>query len=394
MSSYDDVHYLAVMKFKLATITAGDPQTAFNNLIDQAWEIAAKTGNIKDLDATQEANFKTWLQNWARIAWDIAAQSMLRPFLAAVTESSTTTTTAGALAIWKQSDWDAFVSSLEKLDCPDFIYRFLDPFLWYLKLTEPYEKAGLEIPPSYFLPIMHVGDLEDMETLREAAKGVSSNAMIHCKKFGIPFSKFSSSKLKAAEIKKSSMWTNLKCLAYFNLVYLKYYDDGSSGIITSKHVSCLTGANVTTDYTNIVYAFFDGQAPGLLHAMFPLFGTYNADFNDIGGIFETYNPNTNEYEFSIFLMKLLGTSWDFATIDVSEADSSMHLLKLFASFYSSAANYGIGWTGTAVTADQLTDFNDWIWFDVVDNLMIGDSVSYGEIHDSAMNAIKYCLYGE
>jgi hypothetical protein len=390
MTSYDDIQHLTIYKLCLSVVTAGDPQTAFNNLLDKAWEIGCKTGNIKDLDTTQEANWKTWVQNWVRIAWDIMSQLRLRPFLPAFTESSTTDTSDTALAIWSQSDWDAFLSSLEKLDCPDFIYRLCQPFQWYIKMTEGYEKAGLEVPPSYFIPTVHREQLTDLATLREAAKAVSSNAMIHSKKFGIPFSKFSTDKLKSQEVLRKDVWDSQDILAFFNIVPLQYYNnDPAEDTLTP--FTAFANNNKTTDYTNAKYAFNDSKPMSILHALFPLFGTYGAVNNDIGGIFEVYGPATAEYDFNVFKVKLLGTSWDGITVS-GGADNN--ILKLFASAYNGDATRAFAWTGTKVTANQTLDFEDWIAFDQRPDLYIGTSVKYEEIHDCAENAVKYMVYGE
>ena len=353
MTSMSDVHYIAVHKAVIGLVEqVGDPQTAFNTLMDIAWEIAAKTGNIKDLDATQEANFKTWVQNWVRIAWEVGAQMILRPFLAAVTESSVTSTSATALTIWVQSDWDNYLASIERLDCPDFVYRFMEPFLFYIKMSEPYEKAGLEIPPSYFIPICYRGDLEDNQTLREAAKAVSGNAMIHCRKFGIPFSKFSADKLKSREVLRENMWHDQTLVAYFNFQILKYYDDGDNGAVIFDQMSStlnLTGANLTDDYTNIKYAFIDGEPLSMMHALYPLFGrAYHATNNPYGEIISSWITDTNEYEFNIHLMKILGTTWDKASIEAADtAGISKQILRMFASFFGGGTTeFGVYFQGT------------------------------------------------
>ena len=394
MTSYDDVHFLAVNKFKIADILGGaDPETTFDLILNLAWEQGCQTGNIKDLDGTQEAAFTEWVKNWTVIAWDIAAQKALRPFLAAIVESSTTTTTVAALAIWTQSDWDNFIISLEKLDCPDFIYRFMKPFLYIIRMTEEYERAGVQIPPSYFLLFEHVHNMADLAAHRDAAKAIAGHSMVHCKKFGIPFSKFSAEKLSCTEVSKMEMWNNQDLLAYFSRLGVSFYDNTPTvKTLGPSNMSIYTGTNKTTDFTNAVYPFIEGQPMSLIHALYPCFGSTIAN-NERGEIFSFVAPQTNEYEVNIRLMKLLGTTWDFGVIETGAVDDAYRYLTLFMAFNSSDATGAMYWTGTKVTANQPPNYSRSIWFQVNPKIMVGTSVSYSEQIDSVDNAFKYMIYG-
>ena len=395
MTSYDDVHHLLVNKWCLADITAGNPQTAFNLLLDQAWEIAAKTGNIKDLDATQEANYKTWVQEWTVIAWDIAAQMALRPLMPAFTEASGSATSANAIYAFVQSDWDALISSLERLDCPDFIYRFIQPFLFIIQMTNEYERAGLTIPPSYFIPICHTHTLALLQAHREAAKAVMGNAMLHSKKFGIPFSKFSSDKLKMNLVQKASIWDNQDILSYFTNVRFIMYDDGDNAQYIMHPPGGQLGGDKTGEFTNYVYPFIDGKPMPQLHAMAMLCGIYNATNNPFGGIFYAFAADTNELESNIACCKLLATSWVHLTFDVSEATAGQQLLMLFMGLWNGDTEIGLTYMGTAVTGvGEVCDEYDWIWTHVREDLMFGTNLKFEETYDNAMNAMKYCVYGE
>lgn len=393
MTSFDDVHYLAVNKCTITDWVAGDPATTIDLIIDKAWEQGCQTGNIKDVNATQESEFSDWVVNWTIIAWDIAAQLMLRPFLPAVTESSTTVTAANALAIWTQSDWDNFVASLERLDCPDFVYRFMQPFLYVIRMTDAYEKAGLVIPPSYFVLIEHIHTLATLSAHREVAKGVSGGAMVHCKKFGIPFSKFSSAKLNATELSKNEIFSNQDLLAYFAIFPIVLYDNTpASKFMWQSNNTIYTGADKVADFTNVVYPFIDGQPMSILHALYPIFG-HTIVNNERAELIKGHSVNAVEYEVGIRLMKLLGTTWDYGMITTGSVDDAYRYLSLFAGFYSSDATGALYWTGTKVTANQPNNFTRHLWFQFNPNIMVGTGVSYNEQLDSVDHAFRYMIYG-
>ena len=393
MTTFDDVQHLSVLKFGITDVTAGDPSTTFDLIMAKAWRQGAQTGNIKDLDATQEANLLTWMAEWLVIAWDIALQQTLRPFLPAITESSSTATAANALTIWTQSDWESFVTSLERLDCPDFVYRFIKPFMYVIRLTESYEKAGLIIPPSYLVIGEHTHTLALLSAHRELAKGVSGNAMTHCKKFGIPFSKFSAAKLVATEVSKDEMWKNQDLMAFFAICPVVLYDNTpASKYLWQSNNTIYTAANLTTDFTNVVYPFIDGQPLSIIHALYPCFA-HSIVNNARGEIFKGMSVNAVEYEVGVRMMKLLGTTWDYGMIESGDAADAYRILCLFAGFYSSDATGALYWTGTKVTANQPMNFNRHLWFQVNSNAMIGTGVSYEEQYDSVDHAFRYMIYG-
>jgi hypothetical protein len=393
MTTYDDIHYLTVNKLNIGNLDdGGNVEAAFNNWIDKAWELGAKTGNIKDLDSTQETAFKDWMRHWLTVAFEVMAQAMLRPFVPAFTESSTTTTTASALAIWKQADWDAFIASLEKLDCPDFVYRFCEPFQWYIKMSEGYEKAGLPIPPSFYIPVEYKHHLSDLQGHRESAKAVSAQAMTHCKKFGIPFSKFSMSKLTAKELNRKGLFENPDIVAFFSAITYSEYDNDPATFVVPPISGQFSGADLTDDYTGQKYAFIDGKPMSVLHSLKQFFyGTYNATNAPYANIFTGEDPDTNEYEVSLRHTSMLGTSWTNGTIS---SLGSLYILEMYMSFYNVGASLGMAYTGTKVTADQTYDVEHWIALRENPDICIGTGVAGEEVLDSAQNVARYMIYGD
>jgi hypothetical protein len=395
MTAYNDIHYLSVIRIALANIDdGGNVEAAFDNVLDVAWEIGAKTGNIKDLDATQETAMKNWFRYWLKMVWDIAAQMMLRPFVPAFTESSTTASSTTACAIWKQADWDAFLQSLEKLDCPDFVYKFMQPFLFTIKMSEGYEKAGLPIPPSYVLPITHNYELSDMQTLRESAKGVSAQAMTHCKKFGIPFSKFSTSKLEAKELSRSGLFNNQDIVAYFSIIPIRYYNNTPALTYLLPSSGCYAGGDLTTEYEAMDYTFIDGKHMSILHALAPIVNcnyTYDGTNSPYVNIITCFAPDNNEYEVSIFHTSLLGTSWTAGTVT---SLGSYHVLSLIRAWYNAGSVQGMAFTGSKVTADQTLDTQDWIAAIENPDICLGTGVKGAEVNDQLVNAFKYMIYGD
>ena len=394
MTTFDDTQFLYVHLCIMANVTAGNPQTALNNLVDKCWELGAKTGNIKDLDATQEANFKTWIQHWLRLVWDIAAQLSLRPLMSGFTESSLTATTASTIAIWTQSDWDSFLTSLEVHDCPDFVMNFMKPFLFFIRMSDGYEKAGLPIPPSYFVPIAHRMTLAQAQAERESAKIVAGNAMTHCRKYGIPFSKFSLDKLKSREVTRDNVFNDQTILSFLSICPFKYTWKTGPTVKVREQSAMLTGANLIADYTAINYIFDDKQDMSIMTALFPLFGsTYHVDNNPYAEIISIFSPAATEYHSSFLCVKNLGTSW---TISLFSATTRPRFVaRLFAAYWNADANLGPQWSGAETTAAQTMDVVDWIAFDENKNICLDTGhVRGAEALDQCILAAKSMMYGE
>lgn len=393
MTTYNDIHYLSVIKYTLSNINDGaNVEAAFDNALDIAWEMGAKTGNIKDLVTTQETAFKNWLRFWTILAFETAAQAMLRPFVPAFTEGSGTITSTTTISPWVQADWDAFIASLERLDCPDFIYRFMQPYLFYIKMTDTYEKSGITIPASYVLPICHVNILTNLQANRENAKAASAEAMLHCKKFGIPFGKFSLDKLKAREVNRKDIFQNQDIVALFGFMPFNYTWKTGPTVTLREQVACLTGADLVADYNVIKYPFIDGQPLSMVHALYPLYtGTYDATNEPYANILYPMVTATTEYQVNIFHTSLLGTAW---TVGLMSGNSSLQVLELFMAMYNTAANFGMTWSGTEVTTAQTHDVEDWIALKENSNICIGTGITGGEALDSVQNAFKYMIYGE
>ena len=373
--------------------TAGDPLTAFNTLID-AWKIGAKTGNIKEIDATELADWKIWMQYWTYIAWEVSAQALLRPFAAGMVEESGISSTTATVHIWTQSDWDAFIASLERLECPDFIYRFMKPWLYYIRLTDGYMKAELPVPPSYLLLIAHECTLAEMQAKRDAVKAKMGTAQTHCQKYGIPFSKFSVDKLKCTEIARVDVFKNQDLIALFGMMPLGYTEKTGPATVRMTQSASLTGANLTTDYSLIQYVFDDSQEMSIMHALYPLFGTvYHVDNNPYGEIFYGgVSSATVEYRTSIIHMKVLGTAW---TMGLLSGGVVRHICDLFLAYWNRSADFGINWSGTEVTTSQGFDTIDWCAFRENMKLCIDTGHVLGEeALDSAFYAAKYMIYGD
>lgn len=387
MLTYDDTQQISVLMNTLSSLNAGDPHTAFLAFLD-GWQIGAKTGNMKEVDATELAAWKEWVLNWLTVAWDVMAQLCLRPFLAGVTESSITATSATTIAIWNQSDWDNFLSSLEKHNCPDFIYRFLKPFMYYIKMTESYMKAELPVPPSYLLLNVHTHTLIQLEAHRELFKTNAGYAETHCQKYGIPFSKFSADKLKCVEVKRNDIFNNQDLIAYFNIMPIVYTIDTPA--VTNKfHAAILTGANLTTDYSLINYVFDDQQEMSILHALFPIWGTTIVN-NTYGEMMTTIDSGAAEYDVNVLHMKLLGTSWTQGTIA-----SCRFASKLLFAYWAIDATRHLLWGGTDVTVDQTPGLPGYIAFEENLNICYDTGHVVGaEVLDACFNAAKYMIYGE
>jgi hypothetical protein len=394
MSARDDVQYLNVGLFYLADITTGDPQTAFNNLIDECWPIAAKHGNMKDLDQTnEEPAYKLWMQAWTKICWEVAMQNNLRDFLDGVTEADDvpTTSTVDTTKIWIQASWDQYIQSLEKLDCPDFAIRFVNIFTWYIRMTSGYTRGTrTQIPPSYYLPFTHINDLNEMVAFRDIAKANKQYAMDHCTKFGIPFSKFSLDKLKCREIMRDQVFKDPTATCFFNMANMKYRN--SSGVANLWHCTMLTGANQTTDYTNIRNLFDDTVPHSILRALTMLFGTYDATNNEYGGLIISLDTTATQYTIACRQMKMGGTTWTECSIS-NMAD--WRICSLYAGWYVGDSAQQLAWEGSAVSSNRNITLNQWLGY--VENINIVDgnaNVPYAEYKEACEQAITSLISGE
>ena len=390
MTTYTDDQHLNIMLNTLSNISAGDPQTAFNALLD-SWKIGAKTGNMKEVDATELADFKTWVAQWLTIAWDVAAQLCLRPFLGAMTESSVTATSSTTVAIWTQADWDAFLASLEKLECPDFVYRFMKPFLYYIRLTDSFVKAELPIPPSYLLLIVHTHTLAQLQAHRESAKAVMGTSQTHCQKYGIPFSKFSVDKLKCTEVTRNNVFNNQDLIAFFTICPFIYTWKTGPTVKHRFHAPGLTGANLTTDYSYLYYCFDEKQEMSIMHALYPLFGlTYHATNNPYGEIISYVDSGAGEYAVNMLRMAILGTSWTAGYVQACR-----YGVELLMAYWVTNTDYVIDFHGDELTATQTYGITAWLAFHENMNICLdtGD-VQGAEVLDQAFNAAKYMIYGD
>ena len=390
MLTYDDTQHLTIMLNVLNNLSAGDPQTAINTLLDGAWQLGAKTGNMKEVNTTELSNFKVWVAEWLTIAWDVMAQFCLRPFLAGITESSTTATAVDNIAIWATSDWENFIAMLEKYDCPDFVYRFLKPFQYYIEMTPAYTQAELPIPPSYLLLNAHTHALSTLQAHFTTVKGAMGYAQTHCQKYGIPFSKFSLDKLKCVEVKRKDVFNNQDLIALFNILPMRYTDDTPTES-SDFHAAILTGANLISDFENIDYVFDDTQDMSIVHAMFPLFGvTYNVTNNMYGEILSYMQSGPAEYDMNFLHMKLLGTAWTQGDIN-----SVGYAAEMLLSYYRVDAERNLAYTGTKMTADKTYGLTRWLAYRENPNLCHDSGhVRGAEALNQALMAGKYMLYGD
>ena len=261
-------------------------------------------------------------------------------------------------------------------------------------MTESYSKAKITVPPSYYLPFCHRNTLADLQGYREASKVNMGDAMTHAKKFGIPFSKFSMSKLSSREILRSNMYKDQDVIAIFNILPFSYTWKTGPTVKTRQHANILSGANLTTDYTNMIYVFDDSQEMSLVHALFPIFGlAYDVTNNPYGEILMCVPTAATEYMSNLLHMKILGTSW---TQGLMTGLVDLHILKLHMSFWATSTDYSLKWHGDEVTSAlySLTVYQ-WQAFDENPNLCLDTGhVKGAEAIDACSYAFIYMLYGD
>lgn len=352
ISSWDDPHYFSIMNERfmfLADATGAVDSATVGDagglvLLDVLWETHFQNANLKDLVATDEASWKLYFLAMLQICIDFQIQYNIRCYLPAYTESDIVSGAQAAIPYMTQSSFDIFLASMKDYPVPKGIYELVDIFAtWVVQLTAEYEKHTLRIPAAIFQPFTCSYDLEDFEAMRGLLRVNLGGAITHAKKYGLGMSKWRDP-LKPVEKSVS----DVDVIAYFNHNNFSYYDNQPATVVFAPNGG-FGGANLTTDYTLVEYAFKDTPNESKLHVLAPWFGTYNGTNNPYGGFIRNVQPNTAEYYFNLAFTSQHGTSVSAANLG-DAIISDMILLLHKASSDNVAATLNLQYGGTNFTA--------------------------------------------
>lgn len=358
ITSWDDVHFFSIKTayFKciadassaVDSATVGDP--GLLAILDLGWETHFKNANLKDLVAGDEAAWKLYFCVMLQVCIELQLQYNIRCTLPAYTESDAVPgITPETLCYLTQSSFDILVSSFKDYPVPKGVYELVDLFCtWQVQLTQEYERHTLRIPAAIFQPFAPVYDLADLEAMRNLLRVNIGGFITHGKKYGLPTTGW-------RDPGKPTMkqMDDVDVIAYFNHSPFAYYDNQPAAVVFSPNGGFL-GANLTTEYTLVEYAFKDTPNESKIHVLAPWFGTYNATNNPYGGIIHQGTAKTAEYYLNLNFTSQHGTSVTGANLgDAIIAD----LIVLFhkAGSDNAAATLNLQYTGTNFTADKGLD---------------------------------------
>ena len=357
ITSWDDPHFYTIKNswFKwiadwtgaVDTATVGQPVALA--LLDVLWETHFQNANLKDLVAADEASWKLYFCAMAQICFDFQIQYNSRCYLPAMTESDTQPGDATHLTFLTQSSYDIFIASMKDFPVPKGIYELVDIFCtWVLKLTAEYEKHTLRIPAAIFQPFSCAYDLADHEAMRGLLRVNLGGMITHAKKYGLGTQAWRDP-IKPVEKNTSDP----DVLAYFNHSQFVYYDNQPAQVTFAPNGG-FKGANLTTDYTLVEYAFKDTPNESKMHVLAPFFGIYDATNNPYGGFIIHTAANTAEYYTNLLFTSQHGTTLSAGNLgDAIIIDTILLMHK--ASSDNVAATLNLQFAGTNFTATKGLD---------------------------------------
>lgn len=357
ITSWDDAHFFSVKNayFKfLADVTSavdaatvGDPGGLV--LLDILWETHFQNANLKDLVSTDEASWKLYFLSMLQICIDFQIQYNMRCYLPAYTEADAVPGDAANITFLTQSSYDIFISSMKEFPVPKGIYELVDLFAtWVVQLTQEYEKHTLRIPAAIFQPFNTVYDLEDYQAMRALLRVNLGGMLTHAKKYGMGISAW-------RDPVKPTVKTlsDPDVIGYFNHSTLYYYDNQPAAVFFRPNGG-IAGANLTTEYTLVEYAFKDNPNESAMHVLAPWFGVYNATNNPYGGFIHQYAPNSAEYYINMMFCAQHGTGMTATNLGDAILTDTLVLFHKAGSD-NTGATFKLIYNGTNFTAEKGLD---------------------------------------
>lgn len=343
MTAYNDDQFFIQLQHRIA-VEAGNGLTSFELLLSAAFEQGYPAGNLKDVDATQKANWIDYVRLWVHIIYEMRAQRAYRMLITGVTEDSATGSAAGVPTLWSQSDLDIFAASLLRYNVPEYAINFVNamcPFMM-IQMSEPYEKFGINIPECYINVWTSDQTLAEMQAIRSTMQGLIANSRLHMDKFSIPYRVLTDSDLQPPELLKDP-FSNEDFLAWLNHSPIRVYDNGGSGHVTLYPKGDLTDS--TTAWTDHIFWTKDGYVKTKYHRLLPVFYGYEATHNKYGGMVVILACAAVEANLSSSKIKRDGDTPAQASIA-----ECLHLIGNMDALLYGSATFGLTLDGTNFTA--------------------------------------------
>lgn len=321
------------------------------NLVTNMIDEGHVSGHMKDEVAAELAALIDYCENLWTLFGQLRNEVVANKLVEDPTFSDVTPTTGAAHSFLKPETINTFLETLEErnLVVPIFLVSLLKMFSGVrCELMKPYALYGTEVPGVHLVFGVRDGDLEDLQGIRDTMFGVKGLAIQHMNKFGMSYSKFSTSMITdATEITyKSPEW-----YIYLQLFgILLYGNDDATYEFSIDGV--VNWAGTAPASQNDFWCFLkDGIVTKELKYCL-LFGDYHATNNKYGGFF-TFQLNASTMDSNIMQYAINGASGTI--VDILNSAEDRFLPMLWPHFGSDdllgADKLDLTFSGAAFAAD-------------------------------------------
>jgi hypothetical protein len=395
MADVSSLNYLTVLQqlIKVDTITGGDGETAFNNILDDYITRMYTRANDKDLVAANKTAFKAVCCDVFQLMYEYLTQHAIRSISNSITENSATSGAINVAAYWSQDDWDYYTSKLSGYGpIPTFLYRLANLlFGMIVKVSNTFNRWAEVIPPRYMLFWKPESNYAEAVAIRDGLKANAIKAKTFMDKFGVPYETgFDLSKLKLREVTIDDI--DVKAMFNHCQVYYEYTTAGAIVLLHGGKDSNLT-ANKTTAYTNRKYFFSaikeKGSPQSPIHVMVPLLESYNATNNNYG-ITISEEPAGAAGNVGLMCAAEDDTSFTIFNLGYPATNDNTIWMRFLAAYdLSDDDKYALAFVGdkagTVLLFYDYVDYDAWPYIPEDRELVYGTNVGYTECRNNFLN---------
>lgn len=338
MTTYDDSDYMTMLCTRVSSAACA----YFANACSEAYTRGQNVGNMKDQEDAQLAAFVTTCDNMIEVLMELSAQWPLKNLMAYYDRQDTIsvvgTGAAGQvnLANFEDATMTDILQRMKDLEIPDVIWKVVKELNFYFKLSEGWtDVKNNNIPGRYLFYRMPYLASASIHTLITAVWAEQGELRMHCKKFGIKTSKFTSDWLVPREIRLD----HVDALAYFQHGALNVRDS-----IATNDKQYFAAFGIHGDGAEArKWWFYDNPNESVLNYLAPLFYSYEAEFNMYGGLLSATLLPTGADSFA-----LCGkfTATELVSKDIIEV---IEIWMLFLAAWEQVDVINIELTGTAIS---------------------------------------------
>jgi hypothetical protein len=338
------------------------------NLWTAAYPLGMKTGNMKEVNATEAAAAEAIFEDWTNIVFNLGLQQMILDLMDNPPRSDNALDLSDGVAgnvvipVNEEDARNTLIGELEGLsECmPNATVKLWDAFKFYFKIRKEWIRGATNLPGAYLLPMAPNLSLTSLQTLKENIYSNSGLARNHMQKFGIPFKKFSRDMLHGRMNDISNGNWDVEAIGFFAEWSLPFTGDGApAGETTIVPHNLLTGTP-----TSHKFYFPTGSKPDdiPLYKFWPLIQSYDNPDNIYGGLIGSAAGSTSSTaeDCLVHAAKTEATNWE-ALGFTTAAWIGRNLLPNFRCMcYGGCGedNLTVSITGDYMDAD--VNINEWI----------------------------------